>query len=185
MKQIIASALIFSFFWVACQQGEPPAKDEHLLADAPFKPIEVMYPPTYQDTAVAEDFHGTLVSDPYRWLEDPDDSATIQWVKSQNALTFGYLDQIPFRSAVRERLETLWNYERFSPPSKHGGKFYFFRNDGLQNQSVLYVRETLDAEPEVVLDPNSFSTDGTVALGETSFSDTVAGYPSSTIDDVF
>ncbi len=130
------------------------------------KPI---YPSTRQDTSVIDDYHGTKVTDPYRWLEDDNSMETKEWVKKQNEVTFGYLDKIPNRQAAKDRIEKLWNYEKFGSPFKHGGKYYFYKNDGLQNQSVLYVQNELNAPPSVVIDPNNLSKEGTVALGGISF----------------
>ena len=115
------------------------------------------------------DSHGTKIADPYRWLEDDHSEETGEWVKAQNQVTFNYLEQIPYRDAIKNRLEEIWNFERFSTPFKEGGKFYFFKNDGLQNQSVLYAQNSLDGEPTLVLDPNKFSDDGTSSLGAISF----------------
>ena len=127
------------------------------------------YPTTRQDPSVSDDYHGTKVSDPYRWLEDDNAAETKDWVKKQNEVTFGYLEKIPFREAVKTKLTTLWNYEKFGSPFKEGGKYYFYRNSGLQNQSVLYVQNDLNATPSVFLDPNDLSKEGTVALGALSF----------------
>jgi len=120
-----------------------------------------------------DDYHGTVVADPYRWLETDvrESSDVADWVSRQNAVTFDYLGGIPERDAVRNRLEDLWNYEKQTAPVKKGGRYYFSKNDGLQNQSVLYSRESLDAPAQVLLDPNRWSQDGTVALGGTAFSD--------------
>ena len=118
-----------------------------------------------------DDYHGTKVADPYRWLEDTDSAETHAWVEAENKLTFGYLDKIPYRQAVRDRLTKLWNYERFSVPEEEGGRYFFQHNTGLQNQSVLLVADSLHAEPRVLLDPNLLSTDGTVALSATAISD--------------
>ncbi len=118
-----------------------------------------------------DDYHGVKVADPYRWLEDTDSAATHDWIEAENKVTFGYLDQIPYRGAIRERLLKLWNYERFSVPEQHGGRYFFQHNAGLQNQSVLLVAESLNAEPRLLLDPNTLSTDGTVALAGSALSD--------------
>jgi prolyl oligopeptidase len=118
-----------------------------------------------------DDYHGTKVADPYRWLEDTDSADTKAWVEAENKLTFGYLEQIPQRSAIKERLTKLWNYERFTSPSKYGTRYFYSRNSGLQNQNVLYWVGSLNAEPSLLLDPNTLSSDGTVALSGTSFSD--------------
>jgi prolyl oligopeptidase len=111
-----------------------------------------------------DDYHGVKVADPYRWLEDTDSTDTRAWIESENKLTFGYLEQIPYRKAIHDRLMKLWNYERYGIPEKQGGRYFYQHNTGLQNQSVLYVAESLTAEPRLLLDPNTLSTDGTVAL---------------------
>ncbi|MEC9004499.1 MAG: prolyl oligopeptidase family serine peptidase [Planctomycetota bacterium] len=121
------------------------------------------YPPTHRSDQV-DNYHGTTVADPYRWLEDVDSKETHDWVKAQNQLTFSYLEQIPARPKIRDRLTKLWNYERFGLPAKRGAYYFFTRNDGLQNQSVLHVAETLDGPARVLLDPNTLSDEGTVAL---------------------
>lgn len=121
--------------------------------------------PVAKKVDVVDDYHGTKVADPYRWLEDVDSDATKAWVAAENEITFAYLDAIPERQWIRDRLTELWNYERYGTPYKEGGKYIFSKNDGLQNQSVIYMQESLDAEPKVLLDPNKFSEDGTVALG--------------------
>jgi prolyl oligopeptidase len=120
---------------------------------------------------VVDDYHGTKVADPYRWLEDTDAPATRAWIEAENKLTFGFLEAIPERAAIHERLTALWNYEKYGLPSDKGGRWFFTRNDGLQNQSVLYWATALDAEPKVLLDPNALAADGTVALAGTSVSD--------------
>jgi prolyl oligopeptidase len=122
------------------------------------------YPPSYPDPTVVDIYHGQAVPDPYRWLEDLDSEQTRAWIEAQNHLTFNYLQQIPARQRIRERLTQLWNYEKYSQPFKEGGRYFYFKNDGLQNQSVLYTQESLEAEARVLLDPNTFSEDGTVAL---------------------
>ncbi len=120
-----------------------------------------------------DDYHGTQVHDPYRWLEaDPRESDEVAaWIEAQNEVTFDYLHNIPQREAIVERITDLWNYERYSAPFKTGGRYYFSKNDGLQNQSVIYRLDTLDDEPQVLFDPNTWSEDGTVALGGMTFSD--------------
>ncbi len=118
-----------------------------------------------------DDYHGTKVADPYRWLEDTDSAETHAWVEAENKLTFGYLDQLPYRQAIRDRLTKLWNYERFTTPSQYGGRYFFQHNTGLQQQNVLLVAESLNAEPRVLFDPNTLSSDGTVALAGTEISD--------------
>lgn len=133
-----------------------------------FKTIPVNYPSIQKDEVV-DDYHGTAIQDPYRWLEDDTSDETAEWVTSQNKVTFDYLDHIPYRDAIKNRLKEVWNFERFSTPFKEGGKYYFFKNDGLQNQSVMYSQQTLGAESIEVLDPNKFSDDGTSSLGGINF----------------
>lgn len=132
--------------------------------------MTINYPQTRQDSTVVDDYFGTEVKDPYRWLEDDRSSETEQWVTDQNKVTFGYLEQIPFRNAIKDRLTELWNYEKYSAPFKRGDYTYFYKNDGLQNQYVLY-RETESGEAEVFLDPNNFSEDGTTSMAGLSFSE--------------
>ena len=135
-----------------------------------YKQIPVTYPLTRKDTTVADDYFGNNINDPYRWLEDDQSGETKEWVTRQNIVTNGYLSQIPYREQIKKRLDEIFNYERFSAPFKEGGKYYFFKNDGLQNQSVLYVQDNLNSAAETVLDPNKFSEDGTTSLGELDFS---------------
>ncbi|WP_230023478.1 prolyl oligopeptidase family protein [Massilia sp. Bi118] len=111
-----------------------------------------------------DDYHGTKVADPYRWLEDANSAETKEWVDAENKVTQSWLAQIPEREAIRQRLTQLWNYERYSVPYKEGGRYFFSRNDGLQNQSVLYTMKTLSDTPRLLLDPNTLAADGTVAL---------------------
>lgn len=126
------------------------------------------YPETRQDKTVVDTYHGTEVPDPFRWLEDDNSEETKAWVKAQNEVTFGYLKKLPKRDELRARLEKLWNYERVGAPFEEGGRWFFNRNSGLQNQSVFYVTESLDAEPRILLDPNTLSKDGTTSLTETA-----------------
>lgn len=111
-----------------------------------------------------DDYHGTKVADPYRWLENPDAEDSREWITAQNKLTFGFLDQIPERKQIKERLTKLWNYEKYSAPFREGGRYFFYKNNGLQNQNVLYTADSLEGAPRVLLDPNALSKDGTVAL---------------------
>ncbi|MFO0936591.1 MAG: prolyl oligopeptidase family serine peptidase [Gemmataceae bacterium] len=133
---------------------------------------KVIYPQTKRVEQV-DDYHGTKVSDPYRWLEDDvrTNKDVAEWVAEQNKVTSAYLAAIPQRDAIKKRITDLWNYEKQSPPSKHGNVYAFSKNDGLQNQAVLYVQDSLDAAPRLLLDPNTLSKDGTVALSGTAFSD--------------
>jgi prolyl oligopeptidase len=154
MKQITSIASVFLvLFFFSC-------KDE----------AAYNYPETRKDTIV-DDYFGTKVEDPYRWLEDDNSEETEAWVKAQNEVTFAFLNEIPFREKIKERLTEIYNYERYSTPFKEGGKYFFFKNDGLQNQSVLFMQESLDAEAQELLDPNRLSEDGTKALSNLSVSD--------------
>ena len=110
-------------------------------------------------------YHGTKVPDPYRWLEDDTSADTAKWVEAQNKVTFGYLEQIPFRKQLFARLQKLYDYAKYSSPSRKGDYYFFSKNDGLQNQSVLYIQKGIEGKPEVLLDPNTWSADGTVRLG--------------------
>ena len=135
------------------------------------KEIVVNYPETKQVDTVTNYF-GIDVKDPYRWLEDDRSTETEDWVKTQNQTTFGYLDNIPYRKELKERLEKLWNYEKLGSPFTEGDYTYFYKNDGLQNQYVIYRYKTGEdaSNAEVFLDPNTFKEDGTISLGGTSFS---------------
>ncbi|MEH2049609.1 prolyl oligopeptidase family serine peptidase [Nostoc sp.] len=128
------------------------------------------YPSSHTSNQV-DDYHGTLVADPYRWLEDPDSEETKTWIEAQNQVTFGYLSEIPAREKIKQRLNKLWDYEKYGIPFKEGERYFYFKNDGLQNQSVLYTLKTLDDQPKVLLDPNKLSEDGTVALSGLSISE--------------
>ena len=133
---------------------------------------KLKYPDTKKVDQVDE-LHGVKVQDPYRWLEDDvrQSKEVAEWVAAENAITSAYLAAIPQRDAIKKRLTELWNYEKFGAPFKAGGRYFYFKNDGLQNQYVLYKLESLNADPVVLIDPNKWSKDGTVALGSTSFSD--------------
>jgi prolyl oligopeptidase len=135
---------------------------------------EVRKAPRYPEaprSQTAEDYHGTRVSDPFRPLEDPDAPATRAWVEAENKLTFGLLESIPERGAIRQRLRELWDYEKYDPPFQEGGRFFFTYNTGLQNQKILYTCDSIDGPLRVLLDPNTLSPDGTVALAGTEVSD--------------
>ncbi len=131
--------------------------------------IKVTYPETAKVDTV-NDYFGTQVADPYRWLENDTSAETEAWVIAENAVTDAYLAQIPYREKVRERLEKIWDYPKYGVPFQEENYFFFFKNDGLQNQSVLYIKNGIDGEPEVLLDPNTFSEDGTIALAGLSVS---------------
>ena len=156
MKHSLFSATLLLL--VACNQNPDNTNDE-----------KMNYPQTRMDNTV-DTYFGTQVADPYRWLEDDRSAETAQWVKAQNDFTFGYLSKIPYRQAIKEKLEKLWNYEKLSAPFTEGDYTYYYKNDGLQNQSVLY-RKDKEGKEEIFLNPNTFSKDGTTSLGDVAFSE--------------
>ncbi|MCB0398487.1 MAG: S9 family peptidase [Winogradskyella sp.] len=159
MKKLLLITALLSIF-VSCKNESEKVKT-----------ITVNYPETKKVDTI-DTYFGEGVPDPYRWLEDDKSAETEAWVKSQNQTTYGYLDNIPYREELKERLTKLWNYEKIGAPFKEGDYTYFYKNDGLQNQYVIY-RYKNDADPEtaeVFLDPNTFKEDGTISLGGTSFS---------------
>jgi len=167
MKKLFQIALLGVFIFSCNERSDKnQAQTDNMNAETS---TAYEYPDVTKEDATDEYF-GVQVADPYRWLEDDNSVDTKAWVKKQNDLTFSYLDDIPYRDAIAERLTKVWNYERYSTPFKENGKYYFFKNDGLQNHAVMYVQDNLDAEPSVVLDPNKFSDDGTTSLGGQSFS---------------
>ena len=152
-----ATLLFAATAFVACKKEATPELD-----------MSVTYPETKKVDTV-DTYFGEQIADPYRWLEDDRSAATEAWVKAQNEVTFGYLEKIPFRKQLKERMEKLWNYEKISAPFKEGNYTYFYKNNGLQNQSVLY-RKDQNGKEEIFLDPNTFSKDGTTSLGGINFS---------------
>ena len=153
--------IVLTTFVTACQ---------HQKAIQPLEEITLSPYPATEKGNVTDDYFGTEVADPYRWLENDTAADTKAWVVAQNEVTNSYLQQIPFRDAIYNRLEKLWNYEKFSAPFKEGDYTYFYKNDGLQNQSVLYRQKGENGEVEVFLDPNKFSEDGTTSLAGIAFS---------------
>lgn len=153
--------ILLALGFTACNQENVIESKENIV----LKP----YPKT-EKIDQKDDYFGTTVEDPYRWLEDDLSEQTKQWVTAQNEVTQDYLEQIPFRNAIHERLESLWNYEKEGAPFKEGDYIYYYKNDGLQNQYVLYRKKGDDGQEEVFLDPNKFSDDGTTSLGGISFS---------------
>jgi prolyl oligopeptidase len=142
------------------------------IAAAPALAQKIDYPDTNRVEQV-DDYHGTKVEDPYRWLEDDarESKEVAAWIEQQNNITFDYLKSIPQRDQLEKRLTELWDYEKFSQPFKAGGRYYYSRNTGLQNQFVVYMMDTLDGEPRVLFDPNEWSADGTIALAGMAFTD--------------
>ena len=164
MKNTLIIAVSFLAVFVACS----PAPDSSTAA--------VTYVVTQKGDTV-DSYFGYQVADPYRWLEDDMSAETADWVKAQNEVTFGYLETIGFRENIKQRLTALWNYEKISAPSKEGDYNYFYKNDGLQNQWVVF-RQKADLPAEVFLDPNTFSSDGTTSLAGLQFSEdgSIAAY---------
>jgi len=156
-KLIVLTALFLLAIIPACQK----------------KGIESQAPLTYPGTKKVEqidDYFGTKVEDPYRWLEDDTAEDVRQWVEEQNKVTFSYLDNIPFREKIHQRLTEVYNYPKHSAPIRAGDHYFFYKNDGLQNQSVIYVQKGLDGEPEVFIDPNLLAPDGTIRISLVGFS---------------
>lgn len=153
LKRVALAAVLMQVF------GVPAAVAAPLCATGPA----VSYPVS-RTVDQKDDYHGVSVADPYRWLEDANSAETQAWVEAQNKLTQSYLAQIPRREAIKQRLTQLWNYERFSVPFKEGGRYFYSRNDGLQNQAVLYTMKSMSDTPHLLLDPNTLAADGTVAL---------------------
>ncbi|HEV7515572.1 MAG TPA: hypothetical protein VGR07_04660, partial [Thermoanaerobaculia bacterium] len=159
--------------------GPPPAPAAALTPAAqpsnpansvrPDLPGRLAYPATRTVDQV-DLFHGVQVADPYRWLEDLDSPETAAWVAAENRVTSGYLATIPERERIRRRLTELWNYEKYDVPIRQGERYFFAKNDGLQNQSVIYTLDRLDGTPRRLIDPNTLSVDGTVALSSYSVS---------------
>ncbi len=159
----LGSAVVFTIV--------PSALAQNTTSGAAQKMIKSLSYPSARKGDQVDDYHGVKVADPYRWLEDLDSTETASWVEAENRLTFGYLNQIPARAKIKERMTNLWNYERFGVPFKEGNNYFYSRNSGLQNQAVLYTLTSLDGRPTLLLDPNTLSTDGTVALSGTAVSD--------------
>ncbi len=135
-----------------------------MVASMAIQPQTRLKYPNTKKVDVKDNYFGTVVPDPYRWLENDTAKAVKEWVKEENEVTFDYLSKIPYREKIKERLEKLWNYPKYSVPFKGGDNYFFFKNDGLQNQSVLYIQKDLISPPELFLDPNKLSKDGTVSL---------------------
>ncbi len=159
MKKLLTIALASATILACNREG-----NQNNDASMDYPNIPVSYPQTATED-VKDDYFGTSVADPYRWLENDTAANTEAWVKEQNVVTQGYLEKIPFRKAVRDRFEELFNYPKFGEPFQVGEYYFFSKNDGLQNQSVLYRQKGLDGVPEVFIDPNKLSAEGTAAIG--------------------
>ena len=142
---------------------------ETTTAVAAVAPAKLAYP-TARTVEQVDDYHGTKVSDPYRWMENLDDPDLQPWIAAQNQLVSDFIGDVPNRDKIKTRLTELWDYERFGVPEVHGGKYFYSRNNGLQNQSPIYVQDTLEGEPRLLIDPNTLSADGTISLSETAVS---------------
>ncbi|MEM8583631.1 MAG: prolyl oligopeptidase family serine peptidase [Bacteroidota bacterium] len=156
----LITLLVLSLLLTACQQETQTNEDTAVN----YANIEVSYPATEKQDVV-DNYHGTDVTDAYRWLEDDRSEETGAWVSAQNEATFGYLEQIPFREQMERRLTELVNYARTSSPFRVGDYYFFSKNDGLQNQSVIYIQDGLEGEPRVFIDPNQLNEDGTTSIG--------------------
>src|ERR1041385_5838720 len=152
----VAAALSLPFWQPSSAQRLAPTRSS-------TNDPKLVYPVTKKVEQV-DDYFGTKVYDPYRWLEDETSAETKAWVDEQNRLTFGYLDKIPFREKLKARLTELYNYPRYSAPFHRGETYFFSKNDGLQNQNVYYIQKGVNGKPELFLDPNKFSADGTSVL---------------------
>ncbi|MCY2961118.1 MAG: prolyl oligopeptidase family serine peptidase [Planctomycetota bacterium] len=165
MSLPISGSCAVALLFAACHTGTTMRTTEA----EPLRPVRPAYPQP-ERAEVVDDYHGTRVADPYRGLEDPDSAPTVRWIEAQNALTREYVDAVPQRAAIEARLSALWNYERLSPPSHEGGLWFWSRNDGLQNQSVILVSPRPGVDGRVLLDPNTLRADGTISVTSTSAS---------------
>src|SRR5256712_11899310 len=156
--------LLLSLACFVLIQSRPRAHAQNATTSSTETVIKPMSYPPARKSDQTDDYHGVKVADPYRWLEDLDSEETRAWVEAENKLTFGYLNEIPAREKIKQRLTKLWNYERYGVPFKEGNNYFYSRNSGLQNQSVYYTVTSLSSEPRMLIDPNTLSTDGTVAL---------------------
>ncbi|AFY53367.1 prolyl oligopeptidase [Rivularia sp. PCC 7116] len=167
-KRLLKFIVIFLTTVLACTflyHVTVPSSQENMSTQA-----KLNYPVSRKVEQV-DNYHGTEVVDYYRWLENPDSKDTIAWVEAQNKITFDYLEQISARDDIKKRLTKLWDYEKYGVPFQEGSRYFYFKNDGLQNQSVLYTLKNLEDEPKVLLNPNKLSEDGTVALSGISISE--------------
>jgi len=166
----LAALVVTASLSVSCTRTRSSSSSSSSSPSASVKQHTLAYPATAKDNVV-DAYHGTEVPDPYRWLEDDNAATTKEWVKAQNTVTFGYLESIPERAAISNRLTQLWNFERWSTPYRQGSRYFVSRNNGLQNQSVVYSMTSLDGDLQELLDPNRLSSDGTVALSGTDISE--------------
>ena len=165
MKKTHWKYILFGLIIFSCN----PVEKDIPEASPGYTKIRLVYPKAYRDTSVVEKMHGVEVKDPYRWMERKS-AARNKWIRQEQSITRQYLEKIPFREKIVKRLEEIWNYERINNPVRNGGYYYFFKNNGLQNQDVLYRSKTLEGEMELVFDPNTLSKTGTTSAGAYSFS---------------
>ena len=185
MKRFIGYLLFLLIFTISCTTQAPvqaPSPSSQPASPTPptpatsgiesretVAPVALQYPDAERLLQV-DIYHGVEVADPYRWFEELDSAQTNEWVRAQNQLSQDYLESISIRKDINERITELWDYERYGIPGMRGGRYFYYHNDGLQNQSVLYTADSLDSEPQVLIDPNTFSDDGTISLAGTSVS---------------
>ncbi len=169
-RRVFALLIVPALLAAACARTSSTSRAPAVRPASASIEERLDYPPAPR-LAFADELHGVTVADPYRWLEDSESGATKLWIEKQNELTFDYLARISAREPIRARMTELWDYERFGIPYQRGGRYFYTRNDGLQNQSVLYWTPSLTAEPRVLIDPNTLSSDGTMSLSITSPSD--------------
>jgi len=172
VRQPVVLFVIAAIALSACQSA-PPTKpaSQAMPSDTKRGAVTSLSYPVAKTIAQTDDYHGVKVADPYRWMEDLDGPATRDWIEAENKVTSAYLDGIAGRDKIRNRLTEIWNYERFGSPQQYGGHYFYTHNDGLQNQAVLYVADSLAAAPRLLLDPNTLSADGTIALKGYAISD--------------
>ncbi len=172
MRQPVVLSIIAAVALSACQPA-PPTKpaSQPMPSDTKRGAVTALTYPVAKTIAQTDDYHGIKVADPYRWMEDLDAPATRDWIEAENKVTSAYLDAIPGKDKIKNRLTEIWNYERFGSPQQYGGNYFYTHNDGLQNQAVLYVADSLAAAPRLLLDPNTLSADGTIALKGYAISD--------------
>lgn len=177
MRMVLTAVAASVLMACSPQQSSEQATEQQTEQQAQQESAQMQYPETREGNVV-DTYFGTEVADPYRWLEDDRSEETEAWVKAQNEVTFEHLENIPFRDKIEQRLTELWNYEKVSAPRFEGDYIYFYKNDGLQNQYVVYRKKSEDAEAEVFLDPNTFSEDGTTSLAQLTFSEdgSIAAY---------
>ncbi|MBL4743002.1 MAG: S9 family peptidase, partial [Idiomarina sp.] len=177
MRMVLTAVAASVLMACSPQQSAEQAQEPQTEQQAQQESAQMQYPETRKGDVV-DTYFETEIADPYRWLEDDRSEETENWVKAQNEVTFDHLENIPFREKIEARLTELWNYEKVSAPRFEGDYIYFYKNDGLQNQYVVYRKKSEDAEAEVFLDPNTFSEDGTTSLAQLTFSEdgSIAAY---------